>query len=755
MTVLLSVRAREMSQEHSDLPPAAPPSAAGPAGSRFEGKVGAFYLLALLSGGEPRGLPGAVARKIRFQQSAHGRPLDDVTVDAVNADGSDAFLDIQAKRTIDFTASNQEFADVACRLWATAQKPAFTTARYELAVAIARTSTRIERDCQQVLQWARQLTDAASFAAHMERRGFASDGMRAFVDAFRRHLANAGAPTDDETVWRLLRRFKILVFDFESPGSDYDHRAREQGRGCLALDQAGRSADLWSVLMDAALKCDAAGGEMDRAALVRELEQTHGFRFGDRPDLRDVHARLSEASDDALADIKDDVSGARLSRTDLIEAAQQALEQNRVVQIVGASGVGKSGILQSLARLQGSEGTIVVLSPGRIVNGGWARMAQVIGCPVGRNELFNELGCGGGATLFIDNIDQIEDGEAWLTLRDLLRSVMECPGWRAVFTARYDDQEWQANLPDEMRPLPFGTVRVNPLSDAEAETLRLGNPGLSALLSNTHPARAIARNLFYLSRLASLQPSSGETVSILATELDLAGLWWRYGGGRSESGKFSRLKLLRNLGERLIAKPVLAVFPADELDSETIEELIGFESLREDRSGATVAFAHDTLRDWTIGFLLDEKPELRAALPTSQPVPGTLARGVEIAARLALAADPTGARWLSLLEEFERIGCHGSWCRPVLMALPRSENAIGLLDSVEAALVADKGRRLRDIVQLMFALESEPIANILARLPTPVPVTSAMDASFVMPTGRCWPPVVFGCSPALTDCRAL
>ena len=80
------------------------------------------------------------------------------------------------------------------------------------------------------------------------------------------------------------------------------------------------------------------------------------------------------------------------------------------------------------------------------------------------------------------------------------------------------------------------------------------------------------------------------------------------------------------------------------------------ESLREDRAGATVAFWHDTLRDWTIGFLLDERPELRAALPTDRPMPGTLARGLEIAARLALESDATGARWLALLAEFERDG---------------------------------------------------------------------------------------------------
>jgi hypothetical protein len=94
-----------VSQGNAELPHAVSPAAAGPAGALFEGKVGAFYLLTLLGHGEPRGLPGAVTRSVRFQQSAHGRPLDDVTIDAVNADGSNAFLDIQAKRTVNFTRS--------------------------------------------------------------------------------------------------------------------------------------------------------------------------------------------------------------------------------------------------------------------------------------------------------------------------------------------------------------------------------------------------------------------------------------------------------------------------------------------------------------------------------------------------------------------------------------------------------------------------------------------------------------------------
>ena len=731
-----------MNLGNAEPPTATSPAAAGPAGARFEGKVGALYMLALLAGSEPRGLPGAVVRAVRFQQSADGRPLDDVTVDTVNADGSEAFLDLQAKRTINFTRSDADFADVVRRLWATAQKPRFATHRYEMAVAVARSSTRIERDCQQVLQWARQFTDAGTFAAHIGRAGFASNGMRDFVEAFRHHLAASGAPSDDETVWRLLRRFLILPFDFEAPGSDYDHRAREQARLALAPEDAGRAPDLWSVLSDEALACDASGGAVDRSALVQKLKQTHGFRLGQRLDLRPVYARLSQAADDALADIRGSIGSARLSRSESIEAAQQALEQSRVVHITGASGVGKSAVLKALAEQQRAESTVLVLAPGRIVGGGWTQMAHAIGCPVRRNELLNELGCSGGATLFVDNIDQIADPAAWLTLRDLLRGVLECPGWRAVFTVRSENDEWRVNLPDEIRQTFFATVRVDLLSDAEAALLRETNPALAALLSGQHPARAIARNLFFLSRLADLAPAQGQDGSTLANETDLARLWWRFGGGRSDSGRFERLKLLRHIGERLIRAPGLAAFAADELDSNTIEELLRIETLREDRAGATVAFWHDTLRDWTIGFLLDERPDLRAALPVDRPLPGTLARGLEIAARLALKADATGGRWLALLAEFERNGCHGSWRRPVLMALPRSENALELMERLGTALLADKGRRLKEIIQLMLAVETVPLAQILSRAQTQVPISEAAVAGMVIPAGPTWTPVV-------------
>jgi hypothetical protein len=480
-----------VSENRFEVPKVSPPAATGNAGPQFEGKVGAFYLLSLLIGSEPRGLPGATIRTIQFQQRASGRPLDDVIIQATNADGSAATLEIQAKRTLTFTQSDAEFRDVVARMWEAARKPEFATTRYELAVAIARTTTRIELSCQEVLHWARQLPDAAIFAANINRKGFASNGMRDFVGVVRANLSAVGAPTDDETVWQLLGRFQILVFDFESISSDYEHRARERARLTLVPDQASRAGDLWPILIDHAGACARAGGALDRAAIVAPLKEQYGFSFDQRADLRSVDKRLSDAADDALDEIKDKVGGARLARTSLIDQAYADLGSHRMLAIVGGPGVGKSWIMKHLALRLRPEGRIIVLGNGRIVPGGWLPMSHVIDCRVSQDELFNELGCGGGATLFIDNIDQIDDAGDWATVTDLLAGVARCPGWRAVATAGIGSDDWKVKVPSEMRKGGIATLRVDELSDGETDTLSEQNHALAIILGKNHPARGI------------------------------------------------------------------------------------------------------------------------------------------------------------------------------------------------------------------------------------------------------------------------
>ena len=396
--------------------------------------------------------------------------------------------------------------------------------------------------------------------------------------------------------------------------------------------------------------------------------------------------------------------------------------------------------MKHLAERLETEGRIVVLGNGRIIAGGWLQMSHVIGCPVSQDELFNELGCGGGATLFIDNIDQIDEAGEWATVSDLLAGVAKCPGWRAVVTGGVGNEAWKIKLPDGIRSSDIGTLEVAELSDDETAALSQQNYALAIIVGAGHPARGIARNLFYLSRMVELGASQGGPASGIATELDLARLWWRYGGGRSEdAGRFARLKVLRAMGAQFLANPVKVSFKTDDFDPATVAELLRFDSLREDIKGATVAFRHDVLRDWTVGFLLheDRDGEILRSLPVDKPLLAGLARTIEIAARLAIESDATGARWVALLDVVQRTGSDGSWQRPVLLALPRAEQALALFESLKSVLLANDGRLLREIIRLMIAVESVPVAKLIEQVQPSVKVPPGVG-DIIVPKGIGW-----------------
>ena len=407
------------------------------------------------------------------------------------------------------------------------------------------------------------------------------------------------------------------------------------------------------------------------------------------------------------------------------------------MQIVGAAGVGKSAVLKHVAELFRREGTTIILRSGRIVRGGWQQMAHVIGCNIAREQLFNELGCTGGATLFIDNIDQIERADEWATLTDLLRSFATSPGWAAIVTTGFGNDEWKSQLPAEIKSKAIAVVEVPEISDEEADSLSTENGGLAFLLAGDHPAKKIARNLFYLSRMVELAAGQAQVAS-LATEIDLARMWWRFGGGRTEdSERLARLIALRELARHVIADPSQAAFKVEDFDPAIVTKLLQLDTLREEMQGATVAFRHDVLRDWALGFLFHEQPATLDGIAKAQALPAALARGVEIAARLALEADDTGERWRALLDSVEGHRGHGSWKRAILLALPRSEHAFAKLTQLEPVLVEQSGRRLSEIIKLMLAVESEPIERALARVNPTAPIPAGAR-DIVVPKSQVW-----------------
>ncbi|MET4016060.1 hypothetical protein [Bradyrhizobium sp. S3.2.12] len=707
---------------------AAPVAAAGPGGAHFEGQVGAHYLLTMLAGGAPRGLPGTIIDSVAFQR-AEDHPLDDVVVRAHDAAGNGATLEIQVKRSVRFTAGDEVFADVIGQVVKASNKAGFWEGRHELAVATARTSRKTDGPYQDVLKWARELGTAATFFTRLNTKGAASGDMRAFVEAFRAHVGSAGGATDDEMVWKLLQRLQILVFDYSALHSANEELASERAARVLHPDDSTKASALWKHIIELAIASAANGGERDKVGLTNDLRE---FRLAGDPKNLAVREALAASARDALADISDRVGHVSLARTERVAMVHEALDQSRYVEIRGDAGVGKSAILKHFVEGNGIEAGVVVLSPNRTIPRGWLAMRGALGFEGGGAEnLLSDLASDGAAILFIDNLDAFSV-EQRPTITDLIRAASKVPGVSVVATCRrnfgVENESWVPS--DAITRLGSGpTVVIDELSDSEVDELSASAPRLAALLADTHPAREVVRNLYRLARLA--RHSNDKEVP--RTEVEMAEEWWRAADGLSGNDAHrERSRTLRLVAEQIMAGSELA--DVSSRPALSVSELIASETLVEIRTDI-VALRHDVLREWAIANLLNEDIGKINSLPTTRPTTASLARGVEIAARMRMEKSTNVDGWQGLLSALSQEGIHGSWRRAVLLALVHSEIGYRLLWRAKGILFAEGGAVLRELVRTVVAVDAEPMSQVLAASGQE---TANLPSGMYFPSGPSW-----------------
>ena len=687
---------------------ASSPSSTGPAGSHFEGQVGASYLLSMLVGAEPRGLPGTTINRIALQRAPEGSPLDDVIVYAHDAQGNPAKLEIQVKKGITFALGDKVFREVVGQIVKASRNTDFKNSRYELGIAISRSSHNIDGPYQTVLTWARQIGDAATFINRIKRPGSGNAQMRSFIETFTTHLKDEGAPHDDEAVWLILRRVHILVFDFTATGSASEELAKERAARALHADDAGRAGNLWSELVELSIAIAKSGGDRTPEALKADLGQK-GFRLaGDRRNQSAV-AALAEASHNCLADIEERVAGVFLARHEYIASVQGALDRGRYVEIRGDAGVGKSAVLKHFAEQASAEGRIVALSPGRTVSKGWAVMRSVFQFDGTARQLLSDLAASGGAFLFIDSLDFFSEEERH-TVVDLVRDAANIRGISVIVTARrdfgVDEPNW---LPSEAVEALGRTdpILVGELSDDETEQLREAAPQLAALLAGGHPARAIARNLFRLSRLARRRSDA----PLPRTEAEMAEEWWQSADGKKDDGLRDRWRVLAALADQALAR--VERLSVDDQQANAVNALVASETLR-DLGNDRVIFRHDVFKEWAIANALFSDIALLDRLPLTRPAPSDFARGVELAARLAIERGADAEFWHQFLISTTKEGVNGSWRRAVLLALVRSEVASEVLTKASSYLLAEHGALLAELVRTVMAVDGAPATKYFA-----------------------------------------
>ena len=477
---------------------------ASKSGDQLEDKVGAHYLLTLLAQSEPRGLPGTTINTLKFQSAGEGYPLDDITVAAHDSQGKEAILEIQVKRKLTFTRDDQQFQKIVGQIINASHKPEFNQSNYKLAIALARTSAQIDGAYQDVLTWARAMTDPDAFIARCTEKdnGSANKSTRLFIEVFKEFLNDNGESNDNGTVFGLLKKLQILIFDFTVKHSQADELVNERCANVLHADDKKQASKLWGSLVTIAQDQGACGGTLSRDQLISEIRNLRYRLTGEREytSSRRVIAELTALS---LKAIPDTILDIHLPRIDYLHATRASLEKQRYVEIRGEAGVGKSAVLKHLALQASEQSCVILLSPKRTPGKGWQKFSSDIRFDGTARELLIDLESSGGGTLFIDNLDFFTEDQR-TTVSDFIRTAAEIDGFSVIATARHNFGQDESNwLPlDELDRLGVAQpVVVHELSDTEINQIRLAAPKLAPLLDVNHPARTVVRNLFKLSQL--------------------------------------------------------------------------------------------------------------------------------------------------------------------------------------------------------------------------------------------------------------
>lgn len=692
----------------------------GGTGFSFEAAVTAFYLVALLGENTAPALNNRIVNRVAIQQGAFGEPLDDIIIDAYSNNGELGRLSLQVKRslTVSNAASNTDFREIVKNSWATLQKEAFRENVDRFGAAVGTISETAWRELYTVCDFARASLTHQTFLQRFDEDGNAGANHLRIVEIFRTLLNEyTGQAVTDCDLYRFLKHFVLIKFDFLHDEATDPVEAITQLRHTLTVSEQSRASDLWARLGTFAREGAGRSEEFTRLTLITKLAGEYRFS-GDtsiKPDLE----QLTQLTQLWLEDIASEINNFHVVRHNLLDETQELLTSHRFVQIKGLPGTGKSVLLKEIVQSKLKSGSVLFLKSDRLIGNSWATFAKNIGLITQDIEiLLSEIAITGTPTLFIDGIDRIQPTHRKIVL-DLVNTIINSPAlsrWQVMVTSRDIGIEPLRNwLPSKLfSNIGVGSVTVEPLNDDEAEMLAAAKPELRTLLFATGRVREIARRPFFAYVLAKgISTATMQTGFTPHSEINLIEAWWDGGGYHSEPQEiFKRQHALEELARVSARRFGLRILYAELSISTTeiLHNLIEDGIIREMQKGVACRFAHDIFFEWSEFYLLKRKDENWPDALIDAGEPPILGRVVELLSQSFFSSEQ---EWSSHLMRIETSALRSQWQRAWLIGpfgMPDFEDCITTFDKT---IAKDNYRRLRSLFVWFQAEKTVPNKLVL------------------------------------------
>lgn len=591
--------------------------------------------------------------------------MDDIIV-VFDEAGSRRTLSLQAKRKIQITAANKDFADIVSKAVATRATHDFNTELDAYGFVVEYVAGDRHRALTRLIEWAKSSPTGEDF-----KRRFAPGGAAAVAERkMRENLAQSIGAISSNDERTFYAQFVALKLDGLTEGGILRTEVVNRLQELVAANEDGQDILLFDRLCRIAREAAGTAHKWTRHTLLAQLRGT--VRLKVAPNYQHDLDLLHTFSANGLADVSEEISGFRVERPILEKAIRERLTQSRLVNLSGLPGCGKSAMLKRIASVDAGSGPILFLKSDRLEGSSWLTFAAALGLSHHTIvDLLAEIAATGTPILYIDGIDRIRPDRRGI-ITDILRAIEadnQLANWKVVASSRDQGLEaYRAWFPASFyRGSSIGDVSVTGFSNEEAKVLAEKKPSLHRLLFGPSAVSEIARRPFFAAVLARSFPDNATTPQ---TEVDLIAAWWdRAGHDAPEAMVPQRQRALLDLAEkgvRNLGKNIETKL----LKDATIEQIAGLKSdlvIRAENGGASYSFTHDIFFEWVFYRHLIELGNDWSAGLVESGEPPLLGRVVGLLAQNALI---TPGKWSSGYRKLERQPLRLQWRREWLTAPP-------------------------------------------------------------------------------------
>ena len=283
-------------------------------------------------------------REIQFQALYRGEPVDDLVVRS-SLPQREIKLALQIKHDLTFGEKDDTFDDVLYACWEMFTEALFVRGFDRFGIALGLFSKTIDEYYKNTLAWARTSTTADDFLLRLSQKGPGHQTQSQFVELIRKKLDKyTGEKIPGDDLWHFLRSMVLLHFDFQQDDSRDQAYTIDLLSHALPPEQKTRASDLFQRLVAYAAQANRTGGSFNLETLTEQLIGD-GFSLLPAPDCRRDVERLEEHANFILRDIRADIGGLVLNRTQALASIQEHIHTASLIELVGAPGVGKSALL--------------------------------------------------------------------------------------------------------------------------------------------------------------------------------------------------------------------------------------------------------------------------------------------------------------------------------------------------------------------------------------------------------------------------